>query len=265
MDYFLPLLALFAVVFAIFIAMHACVGKLARLLRERHPDKFDEVGLEDLRDWESRPRELTVPRSVLRFLLRRRFYKLRDDELVRLSYTMRWLFFAYASGFAVLFVSVTYLGLEAQFGPEGRAGAVAPAPAMATAHEDRRDPSYEQQARDGTQAESTFRRGNAKANLGQVDAALVDYRRVMDLDPAHFEAHRNADRILSRQLRWDDCIDVWNRYLRVVPRDPEGYYERAGSFYKKGDLDASRADLKRACELGKTQACARLETLGGTP
>jgi len=268
-------LILFLFVFVLFCAMYACVGRLARLLRERHADRLEELGLADLRDWGNRPgSELTVPRSVLRFLWRRRFYRLRDDEIVRLSHAMRWLFFAFATGFAVLFCNVMYLGLKAQFGPRERIGDAAPA---VTSREDRRDLAYELhrngrhaeaiaiydelQARGSTDGEMLFHSGNAKSMLGQEDAALADYRRVMDLDPGRFAAYLSADRILSRQKRFDDCIDLWTRYLRVVPRDAEAYYERGGSYFHKGELAASLADVRRACELGKAAACRRVEDL----
>ena len=279
MDHFLFFqVVLFVVVFAILVAMVACVGRLARLLRERHPDRFEELGLADLRDWRSQSGdELTLPSSVIRFLWRRRFYRLRDDEIVRLSYAMRWMLFAFASGFAVLFVSVMYVALKAEFGPEEPVGD--PAPAVAS-RDDRRDRAYELHhakryaeavaiydqllGSAAADAELVHWRGMARWHLGRHDEALVDFRRVMDLDPGNIDAYRNSDRILSAQKRFDDCVD-WSRYLQVVPRDAEAHYQRGGANFHRGDLAAAQADATRACELGHREACLQGERMKARP
>ena len=259
---------LFVGVFVILLVMIACVSRLARLLRERHPDRFEELGLEDLRDWRNHDgsSELTLPQSVIRFLWRRRFYRLRDDEIVRLSYAMRWMLFAFASGFALLFASVLYVEIKEGFDPDEAA------PAMAS-RDVRRDRAYElHRARRyaeaiviydallggaAADAELVHWRGMARWHLGRHDEALVDFRRVMDLDPGNLEAYRNSDRILSAQKRFDDCVDLWSRYLRVVPGDAEAHYQRGGAHFRRGDLAAAQADATRACELGQREACAR--------
>ena len=81
------------------------------------------------------------------------------------------------------------------------------------------------------------------------------------IDPTHLEAHRSADRLLTRQKRWDDILALWDRYIAHRPRDAEAYFERGGAFFHKGRIDAARADAKKACELGKAQACTMVERL----
>ena len=273
MDLLFLQVLLFVVVFVIFVAMVACVSRLARLLRERHPDKFEELGLEDLRDWRDHDGsgEFTLPQSVISFLWRRRFYRLRDDEIVRLSYAMRWMLFAFASGFAALFVSILYGEIKAGFDPEEGA-----APAVAS-RDDRRDRAYtlhrakryaeaiaiydELLGSSGADAELVLWRGMARWHLGRDDEALGDFRRVMDLDPGNVAAYRNSDHILSARGRFDDCVDLWSRYLRVVPGDAEAHYQRGGAHFRRGDLPAATADATRACELGHRTACGQAERM----
>lgn len=122
---------------------------------------------------------------------------------------------------------------------------------------------YDELLRDsGEDAEILFWRGMAHWKLGDTDAALRDFRRVIDLEPGNLEAHRSADRILSRQKRWDEVLAIWNGYLVGSPRDAEAYFERGGTHFHKGDLAAARADAARACELGKAEACKLAERLG---
>lgn len=107
----------------------------------------------------------------------------------------------------------------------------------------------------GDDAELLYWRGMARWKLGDDDAALQDFRRVIDIEPGNFEAHRGADGILSRQKRWDEILAIWNGYIRASPSDAEAYYERGGTHFRKGDLAAAHADAARACELGKAEAC----------
>ncbi len=263
--------ALFVVVFVIFLALYACVGRLARLLRERHPDRFEELGLEDLRDWGNHSgTALVLPGSVVRFLWRRTFYRLRDDEIVRLAHAMRWMMFAFASCFAVLFASVVYVDIKAGSGPGDEASAVA-------GSDDRRNRAYELHhakryaeaiaiydellGSAGAVAELVRWSGVARGHMGRDDEALGDFRRVMDLDAGNIEAYRNSDHILSARKRYDDCVDLWSRYLRVVPGDAEAHYQRGGAHFRRGDLAAATADATRACELGHRDACVQAERM----
>lgn len=95
------------------------------------------------------------------------------------------------------------------------------------------------------------------------DLALNDFRRVIELQPTNFDAHLSADRILTEQRRWDEILEMWNRYLRLVPADAAAYFERGGTNYRKGDLAAAQADAARACNLGKQEGCAWAKRLEG--
>ena len=104
-------------------------------------------------------------------------------------------------------------------------------------------------------------RGVAHWKVGHDDLALEDFRRTIALQPANLDAHRNADRIMSRQQRWDEVIAMWNGYIRAQPGDAEGYFERGGAYFHKRDLEAARADAVKSCGLGKAEMCAWVERL----
>lgn len=117
----------------------------------------------------------------------------------------------------------------------------------------------------GDDAELLYWRGMAHGRLGDHEAALQDFRRVIELEPGNLDAHRVADRTLSRQKRWDEVLAIWNAYIRASPSDAEAYYERGGTHFRKGDLAAAHADAARACELGKAEACPLAARLGTKP
>jgi tetratricopeptide (TPR) repeat protein len=74
-------------------------------------------------------------------------------------------------------------------------------------------------------------------------------------------AARSADHLLARQKRWDEILEIWNRYISRQPPNADAYYERGGTHFQKGDMAAARADATKACELGKAQACEMVERL----
>jgi tetratricopeptide (TPR) repeat protein len=272
MEHFPLQFGAFVVLFLLVIVLAACTSRLARLLRERHADRLEELGLGDLHD-ESSVKGFGVPRSVITFLQRRRYRRLRDYEVVRLAESMRWIYYAYMTGFVLLFASVLYDGLAAQFGPRGRYlasdsaetdGPVSPEQAL-------RERAHElQQARRHAQAIAIYdelirtsandagllyARGYSRQQAGRLDEALVDYRRVLDLAPGNVDAYNGANVILLGQKRYDDCLDLWNRYLRFFPGDKVGHYERSRAHFLRGDPVAAQSDAQRSCDLGEPRAC----------
>ena len=110
-------------------------------------------------------------------------------------------------------------------------------------------------------AELLHYRAGAHWQMGHTDAALEDYRAVLALQPGNIEAIKTVDRILAREKRWDEILPLWNEYLRAVPNDAEAHAERSGTYFHKGDLQASRADARKACELGHARSCSHAKYL----
>lgn len=110
-------------------------------------------------------------------------------------------------------------------------------------------------------AELLYYRAGAHWQMGHADAALEDYRAVLALQPGNIEAVKTVDRILAREKRWDEILPLWNEYLRAVPNDAEAHFERGGTYSHKGDLEAARADARKACELGHKRACTMAKYL----
>lgn len=104
--------------------------------------------------------------------------------------------------------------------------------------------------------ELVYWRGVANWNVPNgAQNAMRDFKRTIELDPAHWNAHLNADRILVAEKKWDEGIELWNKYLERVPTSADAYYERSGMYRLKGDTASARVDMTKACELGKREAC----------
>ncbi len=108
-----------------------------------------------------------------------------------------------------------------------------------------------------------YRRGRAYLALSDTTNALADFERAIRLDPRHFEAYRNVDYILAKQGDWDGIIERWTRYIELEPMSGPALLERGGARHHKGDEVNARADLRKACSLGTTEACELEKRLGG--
>lgn len=269
------LLGLFAVAFALALAWFACIRRLSTLLRERHAQKADDMAIEeifpgDLASWIQGFDNTRPTMALLRFLWRRQYLRLRDDEVTRLAELMRWLGAVYLLLFIALAAAIVHnsmlelrsTGVESAAGDDAqlryeanrlhRQGQYAGAIGI-----------YDRLlGEQGNDAELVYARGHARRMANRFDEALVDYRRAMELSPGYREAYVGANFILLAQKRYADCLDLWNRYLRVVPGDMEAHYERSRAHFYLGDIAAAHADARRACELGKAEACAAAESLG---
>ena len=261
---------LFAVLLLMVPIWFICIARLSRRLHDLHAAKYEKMGManmwpRDLAGWLSGYNNTKPVLALMQFLFAREDVALRDPAISRLSAFMRWFLCAYLLVFAALVFSMLNPGLGQ---PVDRARGPGPVSRHDRLREQAFDlhragkwaeavPVYDELlGKSEEDAELLYWRGMAQWLLHHNDQALEDFRRVMTLEPGNFEAHRNADRILSEQRRWDEVLEIWNLYLTTTPTDAEAYFERGGTNYHKGDLAAARADAARACELGKSEACS---------
>lgn len=269
------LVGLFAAAFVLVGLLNRWSGQLDARLRKRHPETLEALRQED----QSYGGADESSYALLKYLWQRKYLGLRDETTARIASRLRMLLFA----FPLLFVAMGIVSLLAEEAGELRIVSGRNLPPSAAGKDagnptaGKREQALElhRQGRpedairlydellgsEGKDAELVYWRGVAHWKAGSEDKALADFRYLMDLDPGRFDAYLHADRILSRQRRFDDCVDLWTRYLRVAPNDATAYMERGGSHFHRGDFAAAHADARRACELGKTEACAHAERM----
>lgn len=257
--------ALFAAFLVLMLVGIFWYRQLEQLLGERHPEVLDKLEAKD------EEKEAEAGTSLQRFIWRRRYRRLRDPDVSRVAGRLFGLQVALGAVFALLFVNGLYEDFAETTDAPPRVAANAQdwqdkrARALALHHEGRIEEAIrlydELLGPVGADGDLVYWRGVAHWRAGREDMALVDFRRVMDLNPGWFDTYLHADRILSKQRRFDDCVDLWTRYLRAVPGDATAHMERGGSHYHRGDFAAAYADANRACELGKKEACPMAEKM----
>jgi len=266
---------LFTILLVMVLGWFFCVNRLSHQLRDRHPDKYDEMRLAEmwprnLLEWSSRYDNSGPVVALLGFLWRREDAALHDSDVSRLSRVMRWLFCVYIGLFLTLVVEFVHR-TTADIASWGRGTVTVQQrrreEAFQLHREERWDEAvarYDQLLREWElDAELHYYRGVVHWKLDHHDLALEDFRRAIELEPTNFQAHRGADRLLSQRQRWDEVLEMWNAYLARMPADAEAYFERGGANFHRGDLAAAQADAAHACRLGKAEGCvweARLKS-----
>jgi tetratricopeptide (TPR) repeat protein len=102
-------------------------------------------------------------------------------------------------------------------------------------------------------------RGNAKGDKGDLDGAIADYTRAIELDPKFTEAYYNRGLAKKHKGDLDGAIADYNRVIEINPNDPKyarAYCDRGVARRKKGDLDGAINDYNRTIELDPKYAIA---------
>ena len=102
-------------------------------------------------------------------------------------------------------------------------------------------------------------RGVAYSRLNELDLALADLEKAIELDPRHFNAYLMLDYTLFQRHELDRIVQFWNQFIELEPDHPRAYLERSGTYYHKKDFANALKDLKKSCELGNKEACTRYE------
>ena len=98
-------------------------------------------------------------------------------------------------------------------------------------------------------ANNYYYNGNAEANKGDMDGAISNYTKAIELDPNYAKAYGN--RGLAKKNK-GDLIGAMADYNRAIELDPslaQVYFNRGNAERDKGDLYRAMADYTRAIEL----------------
>lgn len=97
-------------------------------------------------------------------------------------------------------------------------------------------------------------RGNAHGRLGNYDAALHDFNRVIELAPDDPDAWYNRGLTLRRLGRTGEALNDYDRVLELDPGYTKAYINRGSLFGEIGQLKAAVADFTRAIDADPSNA-----------
>jgi predicted O-linked N-acetylglucosamine transferase (SPINDLY family) len=89
----------------------------------------------------------------------------------------------------------------------------------------------------------------AQQRAGRLDLAEEIYRRILQAQPDHLDAHNNLGITLRAQGHLAEAIACYRRALEINPAFPEGHNNLANALQSQGDLDAAVVHYRQAIEL----------------
>jgi tetratricopeptide (TPR) repeat protein len=105
-------------------------------------------------------------------------------------------------------------------------------------------------------ADEFFKSGAAKQASGDLDGAIADYTKAIELKPNLEGAYVNRGNAKQAKGDIDGAITDYNAAIELKPGDPLAYYNRGIGKRAKGDLDGAVADYNKAIELKPDYAYA---------
>jgi lipoprotein NlpI len=101
-----------------------------------------------------------------------------------------------------------------------------------------------------------FNRGVAEKANGDLEGAIADYNRAIELDPKFGAAYSNRGNAKQAKGDLDGAIADCDRAIELDPKDATAHKYRGVAKKAKGDLEGAIADYNRAIELDPKFAAA---------
>ena len=101
-----------------------------------------------------------------------------------------------------------------------------------------------------------YNRGAAKIEKGDLDGAIADYNRAIELNPKDARAYYNRGIAKRAKRDLDGAIADFSRAIELDPKYAIAYNNRGIAKEARGDLDGAIADFNRAIELDPKLAVA---------
>ena len=94
-----------------------------------------------------------------------------------------------------------------------------------------------------------FHRGNFMMILGQIDEALKDYSRAIELSPNNAAAYNNRGVAYRKKGKLDLAVKDYNKAIKLNPDDANAYSNRGNVYREKGEFNRAIDDTNAAIKL----------------
>ena len=98
--------------------------------------------------------------------------------------------------------------------------------------------------------------GNALADRGQVDEAIVHYRKALEIKPDYADAHFNLGFALEGRGQVDEAIAHFQKALEINPENVKAHINLGIALTDRGQVDDSIAHFQKALEIKPDYAVA---------
>lgn len=99
--------------------------------------------------------------------------------------------------------------------------------------------------------------GDADFARGDIEAAVVEYSKAIELKPTLASAYLSRGRIYLTKGWYDNAISDFSKVIQLDPTDPAAFSNRGQAWEKKGDRGMAAADYVNAINLKPDETVAR--------
>lgn len=107
-----------------------------------------------------------------------------------------------------------------------------------------------------------YRKARAFVEQNDLDAALINLEKAIELDPDEISFYLSIDWVLARRGEWDRIISYWDHFIALHPDNSRAYVERGGAYYHKGDMTSAVRDAKTSADMGNPLGREALQKIG---
>jgi tetratricopeptide (TPR) repeat protein len=100
--------------------------------------------------------------------------------------------------------------------------------------------------------------GFALIKKGQIEEAMAQYQKALEINPNYTDAHNNLGNALFRNGQLGEAMAQYEKSLEINPNQAAGHYDLGLVFYQKGQLAEAIAQYQKAIEINPNFAGARL-------
>lgn len=100
-----------------------------------------------------------------------------------------------------------------------------------------------------------YNRGNAFRNEGMLEAALLDYERVLKLKPNYAHAYHQRGVVFSDKEEWSVALQNFDSAISLLPDNISSHLGRARALEAMGKFAEAKRSLQVACTLGNAASC----------
>jgi tetratricopeptide (TPR) repeat protein len=104
--------------------------------------------------------------------------------------------------------------------------------------------------------DSYYNRGLAYMNSGQPEKAMADYSKALEIEPTYGKAYSSRGVVYFNLRQWDQAIADYSKAIDTDPKYADAYYNRGIVYNNLGQLDKAISDYSKAIELNPGYAAA---------
>lgn len=94
-----------------------------------------------------------------------------------------------------------------------------------------------------------FNRGNAYVEKGQLDQAIADYGKAIELNPWYDSAYSNRGNAYSAKGELDNAMADYTKAIELNPQNEQAHNNLGSLYLEKGQYAEAEKEIKKALEL----------------